>query len=139
MKISRLIFLNLAAAGFLCLPVVSAYAYTPQEHNDHAQAEHGRNNERTPQYHFRSQDTQRLRQHYNQTNYRHDVNASHRAHLVRGSHLPNGWHEHMHALPPQYVRELPPPPQGYLIGYYDGYAVVYSPDTGVILEVVNVY
>jgi Ni/Co efflux regulator RcnB len=138
MKATKLLLLNLAAAGFLCLPVVSAYAYTPQDHrDDHAQAQHG--NEHAQQYHFRQQDTQKLRQHYNQTNYRHQVDASHRAHLVRGGHLPSDWHAHIHPLPPQYVRELPPPPAGYLMGYYDGYAVVYNPNTGLILEVVNVY
>jgi hypothetical protein len=32
---------------------------------------------------------------------------------------------------------LPPPPPGYLVGYYDGYVVVYDPTTYFIANVVD--
>ncbi|MGH9654509.1 MAG: hypothetical protein ACRD6B_13720, partial [Bryobacteraceae bacterium] len=154
MKAIRVLFLNLAAAGFLCLPVVSAYGAAPQDqhdqnsnanhehgkehgktnhehekkaqehhstqtqhnsnraHAEHAQQERGNRNhtqtarerghQRMPSYNFRAQDQQRLRQDYNRSNYRHEVNTRRRARLSRGGYLPNGWRGHMHRLPPQY-------------------------------------
>ncbi|HEX7360535.1 MAG TPA: hypothetical protein VF283_08585 [Bryobacteraceae bacterium] len=115
--------------------------YAQQEHGNrnHPQSARDRGHQRTPSYNFRPQDQQRLRQDYSHSNYRHEVNSRHRARLYRGGYLPNGWRGRMHRLPPQYLREFPAPPRGYLIGYYDGYAVVYSPATGLILQFLNVY
>lgn len=35
------------------------------------------------------------------------------------------------------VRELPPPPPGYQVGYLDGYAVAYNPTTQIIADVLD--
>lgn len=196
MKVNRLFFLPLAAAGFMCLPVVSAFAATPQGQNQnnaqehrgerHEQANPGRENRnaqehRTPQphqssntaqehrnqgrgnysqqermrenqtsarnrgnqhlpaYNFGTREQQQLRQAYDRGNYRREVNARNRPRLTRGGYLPRGWQGRMHPIPPEYVTVIPAPPPGYLLGYFDGYAVVYDPNTGLILQFINVY
>lgn len=157
MKTTRIWLSSFAAAALLFLPAASAFGSQPPPPNqtpnyqhrqdqNRQQANRGnrderstRGHERLPAYSFGSRGQQRLRDRYNQTNYRRDVNSRNRARLYRGGYLPNGWRGRIHPLPPQYVRELPAPPQGYLIGYFDGYAVVYNPNTGLILQVVNVY
>lgn len=115
--------------------------YAQQERTQRNQQHSARNrgNEHVPSYSFGTAGRQRLRLDYNRTNYRHEVNAHNRARLYRGGYLPNGWRARVHRLPPEYLREVPPPPPGYFIGYYDGFAVVYDPNTGLILQFADVF
>jgi len=106
----------------------------PQDRPEH-QDERARGEERQkPEYHFRQEDNQRLREHYKDIN---KVDRAHREHFVAGGHLPEDWRRHIRPVPAVVIRELPPIPAGYVAGYYDGYAVVYDPNTGVILEVLD--
>lgn len=44
---------------------------------------------------------------------------------------------HIMPVPVHVLRTLPPPPPGYVIGYYQGYNVVYDPTTYVILTAID--
>ena len=55
--------------------------------------------------------------------------------LYRTGHLPPGWERKLEPLPVVVERQLVPLPAGYQRGVIDGYAVVYSPRTRVIIDV----
>ena len=59
--------------------------------------------------------------------------------LYRNGHLPPGWERRMQPLPTGVERQLVPLPSGYNRGYIDGYAVVYSPRTQVVVDIVAVF
>ncbi|HUA82750.1 MAG TPA: hypothetical protein VMB85_02750 [Bryobacteraceae bacterium] len=124
MKKPVLIALTLGMAAALSLPAQER----PQEERGR-QAEQAR-----PQYHFRQQDAQKLRQNYKNIN---RVDVKKRGHFAAGERLPDNWHKQMHPLPQAVIAELPPPPPGYVFGYIDGYCVVYDPDTGYIADVID--
>ena len=54
--------------------------------------------------------------------------------LYRSGHLPPGWQRRMQPLPVVVERRLEPLPTGYRRGYLDGYVVVYSPRTQVVID-----
>jgi hypothetical protein len=91
-------------------------------------------------YHFTPEASSKLREHY-QTNVRsHDrIDTAHRAGFVVGGHLPNGWRGRVHAVPSAILAEIGPIPAGCAVGFLDGYAVVYDPVTGEIVETLDVY
>ena len=41
------------------------------------------------------------------------------------------------AVPPSYFVGAPPPPPGYLYGYYGGFVVAYNPTTRVVADVMD--
>jgi hypothetical protein len=43
----------------------------------------------------------------------------------------------MRPVPAAVIRELAPPPPGYVFGYIDGYCVVYNPTTLLIADVID--
>lgn len=118
-------FPALALGAALTIAPAMSFAAAPQ-HHDAAHAT----------YHFRTQDRTALRPHY-QAMHQH-VDAHSRWSWHRGANLPGGWHDHMMPLPAADIALLPPCPPGYLFGYYDGWAVVYDPNTGVILDAISV-
>ena len=59
--------------------------------------------------------------------------------LYRNGHLPPGWERKMQPLPVVVERQLGPLQGGYSRGYMDGYAVVYSPRTQVVIDIVAVF
>ena len=89
-----------------------------------------------PEYHFRPEDRAKLRAQYKDIG---KVDVARRPHFVAGGTLPDDWRHHIRAVPHGLIAELPPIPTGYLVGYYDGYAVVYDPNSGYILEVLDLY
>ena len=58
--------------------------------------------------------------------------------VYRGGHLPPGWEKRMQPLSVTVEHQLVPLPSGYSRGYIDGYAVVYSPRTQVVIDVVAI-
>jgi hypothetical protein len=54
-----------------------------------------------------------------------------------GGYFPYGDIGYLSALPPDLYGQLPPPPPGYRVGYYDGYVVVYDPLTYFIASVID--
>jgi Ni/Co efflux regulator RcnB len=123
MKKSRLLTLALSAA-LASLPIYS-FAAPPQEHK----AAH-------PTYHFRAQDKAQLQPHYRAA-HPHPSNG-HRWAWHRGVNLPSGWQGEIEPLPQVDIALLAPPPPGYEFGYFDGWAIVYDPNTGIILDAVLV-
>src|SRR5690349_11237809 len=59
--------------------------------------------------------------------------------LYRNGHLPPGWEKRMQPLPVVVEQQLAPVPSGYRRGFIDGYAVVYSPRTQVIVDITAVF
>jgi Ni/Co efflux regulator RcnB len=89
-------------------------------------------------YHFRAQDKAKLQPHYRAAQHTQKVDPAHRWAWRRGQNLPDGWHDHIEALPEGDIHLLPAAPAGYIFGYYDGWAVVYDPNTGVVLDAIDV-
>jgi hypothetical protein len=59
--------------------------------------------------------------------------------LARGGHLPPGWERRIQPLPVVVERQMAPIPVGYSRGYIDGYAVIYSPRTQVVIDIMAVF
>jgi hypothetical protein len=59
--------------------------------------------------------------------------------LYRNRPLPPGWERRMRPMPVVVEQQLVPVPTGYSRGYLDGYAVVYSPRTHVVIDFVAVF
>lgn len=59
--------------------------------------------------------------------------------LARTGELPPGWQRKLRAFPIVVERRLTPLPPGYRRGFIDGYAVVYQPRTGVIVDLAEAY
>jgi hypothetical protein len=59
--------------------------------------------------------------------------------LYRTGHLPPGWEKRMEPIPVVVERQLTPLPNGYRRGFIDGFAVVYSPNTQVVIDIVAVF
>ncbi len=118
----------LAVTAGLTVPVAISVA-APQERREERR-----------EYHFRDQDGNKLREHYHANFREHDrIEPEHRVVFRVGERLPDHWRERVHPVPEVVLRELPPIPAGLAIGYLDGYAVVYDPATGVIVETLDVY
>jgi len=125
MKRMILIAVSLGLAAAVSLPAQQR----PQERERQGKEEHGR-----AEYHFRQEDARRLREHYSNFNH---VDVKHRHRLAAGERLTGDWHKRIRPVPEEVIRELPPPPPGYVFGYIDGYAVVYDPGTGMIADVID--
>jgi hypothetical protein len=88
-----------------------------------------------PPYHWRPNDRDYLRRYYRRNLVY--INRSRRPVFIIGAYIPFGSRGYFTPLPPNLLGYLPPPPPGYVIGYYDGYCVVYDPVTFTILNVVD--
>jgi hypothetical protein len=65
------------------------------------------------------------------------IYRSRRPVFVIGGYIPFGDRGYFTPVPPHLLGYLPPPPPGYVIGYFDGYCVVYDPVTFTILSLVD--
>ena len=117
-------------AGLAMAPAVSVATAAPAPQRERAAA----------QYHFRAADQDKLREHY-RGNFRESdhVDVAHRAGFRVGARLSGDWKARIHPVPEAIIGELPPVPAGLAIGYLDGYAIVYDPNTGEIVESLDVY
>jgi Ni/Co efflux regulator RcnB len=87
-------------------------------------------------YRFSSQNKAQLRPHYLADHPK--MNNEHRWAWRRGANLPDGWRGRVEPLADADIASLaPPPPPGYEFGYFDGWAIVYDPHTGVVLDAVS--
>jgi hypothetical protein len=65
------------------------------------------------------------------------INRGRRPVFVIGGYIPFGDRGYFRPVPPHLLGYLPPPPPGYVIGYFDGYCVVYDPISFTILSFVD--
>ena len=86
-------------------------------------------------YSFRSQDTSTLRQHY-QTQIR-SIDPASRPRIAQYTYIMPEYVTYIEPCPQDVLYLLPPPPVGFVIGFWDGYIIVYDPGTfyiGTVLD-----
>jgi Ni/Co efflux regulator RcnB len=127
MNTKTLLLAAVSTLAMACLPAI----YAQERHDD---AQHAQAQQHAAEYHFRQEDAPKLREHYKKIEH---VDVAHRPEYVAGGHLPADWHKRLHPVPAAIIRELPPPPPGYVFGYFDGYCVVYNPTTLLIADVID--
>lgn len=88
-----------------------------------------------PSYHFRPNDRNFLRRYY----LRHlaYINRARRPVFTVGGYFPYGDIGYLSPVPPSLYGQLPLPPPGYQMGYFDGYVVVYDPLTYFIADLID--
>jgi hypothetical protein len=95
----------------------------------------GRPPQNRPSYNFRPNNRSYLHNYYRRSLL--GINRLNRPRFVIGGFFPFAYIPYITALPPEVYGQLPPPPPGYDMGYYDGYVVVYDPLTYFIANVVD--
>ncbi|MCU1322640.1 MAG: hypothetical protein JWM43_2289 [Acidobacteriaceae bacterium] len=65
------------------------------------------------------------------------INMARRPVFSIGGYFPYGDIGYMTPLPVALYGQVPPPPPGYQMGYYDGYVVVYDPLTYFIANLID--
>ena len=106
----------------------------PQERENRNEA-HGQANKHA-EYHFRGDEKSKLRSSYHNIN---SVNRSRRTTIVREQVLPVQVRTEIEPVPVDVVSYLPPPPEGYVFGFVDGYCVVYDPNTFLVVDVIDLF
>jgi hypothetical protein len=95
----------------------------------------GRPPQNRPSYNFRPNNRSYLHNYYRRSLL--GINRINRPRFTIGGFFPFAYIPYISPLPPQIYGQLPPPPPGYAMGYYDGYVVVYDPITYFIANVVD--
>lgn len=67
------------------------------------------------------------------------VRPIHRHHLYVGGFFPFTYLPEMQLIAYDLMEYLPPVPAGYAMGYYDGYGLVYDPQTLQIVSLIDLY
>jgi len=67
------------------------------------------------------------------------LNRARRFHFYSGMYFPPTYLPLFQPIPPSLMVYLPPPPPGYALGYYGGYAVVYDPTTRFVASVIDLF
>lgn len=93
----------------------------------------GRPPDNRPTFNFRSNDRNNLRRYY--ANRFGSIDRAHRPAFRMGGYLPYEDLGFLSPVPPGAWGALPPIPYGYQAGYWDGYVIIYDPNTGYILYV----
>ncbi|MBP0597212.1 hypothetical protein J8I26_03800 [Herbaspirillum sp. LeCh32-8] len=132
LKTSTLAFAAAASMGWASLSQAQQPGPPPgpgmEHHDDHGGGER--------RYEFRDADREKLRKHYNGDLKR--VDRGHRPDFREGQPVPPEFRGRIKPVPQNVRRDLPPPPRGYQMGYYDGYTVVYDPVSFTILQVLDI-
>jgi DNA mismatch repair ATPase MutL len=89
---------------------------------------------RHAEYHFKGDEKAKLRSSYHDIN---RIDRSHRVTITREQVLPVEVRTRIEPVPVEVVSYLPPPPEGYLFGFVDGYCVVYDPNTFLVVDVID--
>jgi hypothetical protein len=66
-----------------------------------------------------------------------NINRSRRPVFTAGSYYPYTDIVYLQPVPQDVYGDLPPPPPGYQMGYYDGYVIVYDPITYFIVNLID--
>jgi hypothetical protein len=125
--------------------LLSAYAQGKHWHDDddhwkkharHEDEDHDRHHAEDGCY-FRPQDSRVIVDYYG-ARYR-DLPPGLRKKYYRTGHLPPGWEKRIEPVPVVVEHQLAPLPPEYRRGFIDGNVVVYSPRTGVMIDVVAAF
>jgi|SRR5580704_8255779 outer membrane biosynthesis protein TonB len=104
-----------------------------QNHNDqNKKSVHAQQN---VHYSFRSQDKTTLKQHFD-TQIR-SVDRSHREHIRVGGFIPQESVTLIQPVPVEVIGLLPPIPEGCVVGFWDGFIVVYYPDDFYVVSYID--
>jgi Ni/Co efflux regulator RcnB len=142
----------IASAALQCLPLTASAQPGPASHNDdrdrreqpnrrdqgpaprEAAAEDHRD-QHGNDYSFSQNDRAQLQKHYQKSLGK--VDRSRRPRFEAGREIPKAYRGSITQAPVSLRRRLPPPPTGYTLGYYQGYAVVYDPRTQIVLSILD--
>jgi Ni/Co efflux regulator RcnB len=118
-------------------PAQPAASHQPQREPEHQQTTHSSAGDQGARghYEFRDQDRAQLQAHYKKSIGH--VDRNHRPHFEPGKPIPAAYRGGITPAPVSVRRRLPPPPDGYTVGYYQGYTVVYDPATQIVLSVLD--
>jgi outer membrane biosynthesis protein TonB len=86
-------------------------------------------------YSFRSQDKTTLKQHFD-VQIR-SVNRSNRPHISVGAFIPSESVTLIQPVPVEVIGLLPPIPEGCVVGFWDGFIVVYYPDDFYVVSYID--
>jgi hypothetical protein len=95
----------------------------------------GRPPQHRASYSFRSTDRNRLRTYYSPR--MGEINRANRPVFNVGAYYPYADIEYLQPVSQDVYGDLPPPPPGYQMAYYDGYVIVYDPITYFIAAVID--
>jgi hypothetical protein len=90
-----------------------------------------------PPYHFDGGVGWRLHRYYGPR--MGGINRYRRPHFYAGGFFPQIWVGNIQPIPPELLMYMPPVPPGYAVGYYDGYCIVYDPNSLYILSVIDLF
>jgi hypothetical protein len=103
-----------------------------QENKGNKQGAHAHQN---VHYSFRSQDKTTLKQHF--SSQLRSVNRSNRPSIRVGGVIPVESVTYIQPVPVEVITLLPPVPEGCLVGFWDGYIIVYYPDDYYIVAYID--
>jgi hypothetical protein len=134
--------ISLITFGVLLAGPVCAEHWHDDEDHWGRHARHEGDDDRAVEHHarecyFRPADARVLAEYYAPR--RHELPPGLQGKLYRTGHLPPGWQKRMRPVPVDIQQRLMPLPVGYSRGFIDGYAVVYSPRTQVVVDIVAVF
>lgn len=137
----RPVFCLIFCGLLLNVPLTAKHRHENQKHwNKHAKhevEEDRRVNHHAKSCYFQPRDTRIITEYYAPR--RRELPPGLQKKLNRTGRLPSGWEGRMQPLPVVVERQLAPVPSGYSRGYIDGYAVVYSPRTRVVIDIAVVF
>lgn len=107
----------------------------PSGHQPTPAAAHPGDDAKRPDYHVDRKVTTTVRQHFS-TEIAH-VDRSHRVSFSIGVAVPQTYVASIEPVPAELLVGIAPPPAGYVVGYYDGYMLVYDPQSYVVIDVVD--
>lgn len=87
------------------------------------------------QYRFSDHDRTHLQRNYGRS--LRALRVDHRPYFQPGYAMLPAYRPYITPVPVNVLHTLPPPPPGYVIGYYQGYNVVYDPATYVVLAAID--
>lgn len=86
-------------------------------------------------YSFRSDDKPKLRQHFDVQI--HSVDRAHRVRIREGAFIPSESVTLIETVPVDIITLIPPVPEGCVVGFWDGYIIVYYPDDFYIVSYID--
>ncbi len=86
-------------------------------------------------YSFRSEDKSKLKEHF--SSQLRSVNRSNRPHFQVGGFIPAESVTYIEPVPADVIALIPPVPEGCVVGFWDGYIIVYYPDDYYIVAYID--